>query len=196
MPDQPLAIRPAGAAEWSAVEAVMDTPGDPRTCWCQYFLRRGHAWASASPGELREALREQVTGSDVPPGLVAYDGRTPVGWVQTGPKASFPRIPASRVSAAPPDAPDPDRLWAVTCFVVPRPHRRNGVARALLGAAVGFAGEHGAAAVEGYPVDTGAGPPSGAAELFHGTLAMFTNAGFAEVRRPSPRRAVVRLDLG
>jgi hypothetical protein len=70
------------------------------------------------------------------------------------------------------------------------------VARALLGAAVAFAGERGAVAVEGYPVDTDAGPPASAAELYHGTLAMFGDAGFAEVRRPTPRRAVVRLDLG
>lgn len=195
VPGPPLEIRPAGAAEWPAVEAVMDIPGDPGRCWCQYFLRRGHAWASASPGELREALREQVTGSAVPPGLVAYDGETPVGWVHTGPKASFPRVLSSRISAAPADEPDPDGLWAVTCFVVPRPHRRGGVARALLGAAVGFAHEHDATAVEGYAVDTDAGPPSGAAELYHGTVAMFADAGFAVVRRPTPRRAVVRLEL-
>lgn len=53
--------------------------------------------------------------------------------------------------------------------------------------AVGFARERGARAVEGYPdfVDGGS----------VGTLAMFADAGFAEVSQPGKRRAVMRIDF-
>ncbi|MGZ4485138.1 MAG: N-acetyltransferase family protein [Nocardioidaceae bacterium] len=188
-----FAVRPAEPGDWAAVAAVMDTPGDPRRCWCQYFLLRGQAWSGAARADLRAALQEQVSAGDRP-GLVAYDAATPVGWVQVGPKPSYPRLASSGISREPADAADPDGLWALTCFVVPRPHRGRGVAHALLRAAVAHAAGQGAALLEAYPVDTEAGPAS-VAELYHGSLAMFRAAGFTEVRRPTPRRAVVRLTL-
>jgi GNAT superfamily N-acetyltransferase len=82
-------------------------------------------------------------------------------------------------------------VWAVTCFVVRVGHRRRGVASALLDGAVDLARRHGAAVVEGYPVDTSARKAS-SAELYHGPLSVFGAAGFTEVARPSPARAVVR----
>jgi len=185
-------VRPAGPGDWPAVEQVLDTPGDPRRCWCQYFLLRGRAWSDAPAGDLRDALRAQVTGGDTP-GLVAYHGDRPVGWVQVGPWASFPRLASSRISGGDPAQGPPER-WAVTCFVVPRPHRGLGLARLLLEAAVDHAAGAGALAVEGYPVDTEVSPAS-QAELYHGTLRMFLDAGFSEVRRPAPRRPVVRRAL-
>lgn len=59
----------------------------------------------------------------------------------------------------------------------------------LLRAAVGYAAEHGADVVEGYPVE-----PDGhrAADLYHGTVRMFTDAGFELVERRGPARALVR----
>ena len=59
-------------------------------------------------------------------------------------------------------------------------------------AAVKFAQERGAAALEAYPTVSGAGLPE---ELHVGSLAAFRNAGMTEVHRPTPRRAVVRIDF-
>lgn len=188
----PYFVRTAGPADWPAVEAVLEIPGDPRKCWCQYFLLRGKAWSEASPVDHRSALREQVSDGQTP-GLVAYDGEVPVGWVQVGPRTAYPRLLASRITAPPPEEADDD-TWSVTCFVVPRPHRRRGVARGLLDAAVRHAREQGAPALEGYPVDTAVAEAS-VAELYHGSLEMFLDAGFEEVRRPTERRAVVRREL-
>ena len=55
---------------------------------------------------------------------------------------------------------------------------------------------HGAAVVEGYPVDPALRPKAGAADLYHGTLKLFLNAGFKVASTAVPGRAVVRLDLG
>ncbi|MEU8224382.1 GNAT family N-acetyltransferase [Kribbella sp. NPDC048915] len=78
-------------------------------------------------------------------------------------------------------------VWAVTCFVTRAGFRRRGISRALARAAVGFARERGAAAVEGYPDLVEGG--------YVGTLSTFADAGFAEVSRPGNRRVVMRIDF-
>ena len=58
-----------------------------------------------------------------------------------------------------------------------------GVASALLDAAVAYAAEHGAAILEGYPVDT-RGTRISSASVYTGTAGMFRRAGFGW---PRPR---------
>ena len=74
----------------------------------------------------------------------------------------------------------------------PRRARRAGITRALLTAAVELAGEHGAKAVEGFPLAAG---PKGRAEGFLGTEQVFAGCGFTELARPTDRRVVTRRDL-
>jgi ribosomal protein S18 acetylase RimI-like enzyme len=190
-----LDVLPATADRWADVVTVFGTRGDPASCWCQYFHLRGRAWSEAAPPSLRDRLHAEVTAGDVPPGVLAYSGGEPLGWCQVGPKAGFARLAASKVSVAPDGEPDPDGLWAVTCFVVPVRVRRRGVARGLLDGAVAHAAAHGARVVEAYPVDPAAKASVSSAELYHGSLSMFEQAGFVEVRRPLPARAVVRREL-
>jgi GNAT superfamily N-acetyltransferase len=88
-------------------------------------------------------------------------------------------------------------VWWVTCFVVDRKHRRSGIGSALLQAAVEFAREHGATAIEGHPVDVTAlkaAQVAGSA-IYTGTEAMFAAAGFVEVARTYASRPVMRLVL-
>ena len=85
-------------------------------------------------------------------------------------------------------------MWSIVCFFVHRRARRRGVATALLTAAVAFARERGAAALEGYPVAR-TGPRLAAAAAYPGTVALFERAGFTEVARRSPARAIMRLEL-
>jgi GNAT superfamily N-acetyltransferase len=89
---------------------------------------------------------------------------------------------------------DPGAWW-VTCFVVDSRHRRSGVGSALLKAAVEFACEHGATAVEGHPVDVAALSAARVAgsAIYTGTMAMFVAAGFSEIARTYPTRPVMRL---
>lgn len=81
----------------------------------------------------------------------------------------------------------------MTCFVVPPEHRRQGVAHALLDGAVEHARSHGAAVVEGSPVDVTAMTHVEPDALYHGTVPLFTAHGFEVVAHPSPTRALVRL---
>lgn len=192
--EQEYRIEPADASRWDDVAAVMGTRGDPAGCWCQFFHLRNAEWNATRVADRRSALRAQVCAGDRPPGLLAYAGAEAVGWCQVGPKDSYARLATARVSSPPKGTADPDGVWAVTCFVVPVARRGRGVASALLAGAVDHARACGAAVVEGYPVDTD-GERHSSSALYHGTVTMFAGAGFVEVRRPSPTRAVMRLPL-
>jgi GNAT superfamily N-acetyltransferase len=87
-------------------------------------------------------------------------------------------------------------IWAVPCFITRSGFRRRGVSYALARAAVDFARQRGARALEGYSMmipEPGKDVPWG--ELHVGHPSIFVAAGFTEVSRPSLRRAVMRIDF-
>lgn len=192
----PLRIVRANEAPFADVEAVFGTRGDPAHCWCQWYKIPGKNWRAIGDEALRDRLAAQLATPGAGPGLLAYDGSTPVGWCAVEPRNASPRLSQSTIAGATPDADfDDPTVWAVTCFVVPRAYRKRGVGRALTEAAVDFAREHGARVVEAYAIDHLVRPGTPAADLFHGTVTMFLGAGFAEVARPKPDRAVMQLRI-
>jgi GNAT superfamily N-acetyltransferase len=124
------------------------------------------------------------------PGLLAYDGATPVGWVAVEPRGAYPRLARSRSLAPVDEAP----VWSITCFFVARSHRHRGVTRALIDAAGAHARAAGATLLEAYPVDLAR--PTGDAFVYTGAASTFAAAGFEEVARRTPTRPIVRLTLG
>ena len=80
------------------------------------------------------------------------------------------------------------------CFVVPAPHRSQGVARQLLAGAIDYAARRGAKIVEAYPVDRRGRCADDT--MSFGAKSMFDAAGFEEVARRKPARPVVRLRIG
>jgi GNAT superfamily N-acetyltransferase len=110
------------------------------------------------------------------PGLVAYRDGAPIGWVAVGPRFDFGRIERSR--ATPPV--DDLEVWVIPCITVRRGYRGQGVAVALIRAAVAYALKLGAPAVEAYPR---AGKKRVHDDFaFYGTEAMFRKAGFRRAR--------------
>jgi GNAT superfamily N-acetyltransferase len=189
-------VRPATPDRWSDLVAVFGRRGeDPSWCWCRLFLRPATGEASEPTPDNRDALRREITRAARPPGLLAYVDDHPVGWTRVGPRSDFPRVSGNRALAK--VLPEDPGAWWVTCFAVDSRHRRSGVGSALLTAAVDFAREHGATAVEGHPVDVAtlsAARVAGSA-IFTGTVAMFSAAGFTEVARTYSTRPVMRLLL-
>jgi len=192
----PLRIVPAGEAPFADVEAVFGTRGDPAGCWCQWYKIRGAEWRAAGRDELRDRLAAQLAEPDPGPGILAYDGDTPVGWCAVEPRPALVRLQHSPVGSATP-APEFDdpSVWSVTCFVVPPAFRRRGVGAQLAAAAVEYARAGGARILEAYAVDTDARSKPPAAELFPGTVSMFAAVGFTEVARPKPHRVVMQHPL-
>jgi GNAT superfamily N-acetyltransferase len=194
---------PLTAERWDDAATVFGTRGDPARCWCQWFRMRNPAWRGATAASNRAALRVQAAAvpGEPPPGVLGYLDGEPAGWCGFGPRPAYPRVLASRLlrdEAVAADLADPG-VWSVVCFVVRVGLRGQGLSARMLGAAVALAGEHGARALEAYPVDVVAKAAAGtsitSSELYHGTLSTFVNAGFREVARPSPTRPVVRLEL-
>ncbi len=194
-----LVILPLTAERLPDLADLFGQGGDPRWCWCAYFRVRGRDWTNSTATENREVLEAAVTRDATQrraPGLVAYDGPEAVGWTSVGPREDYERLTFSKV-LAPVDA---TPVWSIVCFVVGRRSRGQGVAAALLDAAVAYAREHGATVLEAYPVEVPAGTRIPSANVYHGTLAMFERAGFEVVERrqanaASPVRPIVRLTL-
>jgi GNAT superfamily N-acetyltransferase len=180
-----LHVAPVTPERWPDLVALFGPRGACAGCWCMY-MRLPLAEFNRGKGEgNRRALRRLV--SRKPPGLIAYADGRPVGWVAVAPRQEFRRFETSRVLAPVPG----ERVWSVPCFFVRSGERGKGVSAALLEAAAGFAREHGAGAVEGYP-NVNRAERQAAAFVWTGFESTFRRAGFREVARRSPTRPILR----
>lgn len=190
-----LACKPLTPARWEDFCAVMGPQGGCWGCWCMYW----RAPRKDFTGPARKSFRARFKGiveEGPPPGLLAYRGAEAVGWAQVGPRLATPNWSGARRLSAPDDpaeAEDP-KIWAVTCFVVPRMERGQGVSRALLDGAIAFAKRRRARYLDACPVEpkTGKANP---ASLYHGVASIFAAAGFEEIARRRADRPLMRLDL-
>lgn len=193
-----LEILPLTSDRFPDLAALFSQGGDPKWCWCAYLRVRGMTWSNSTADENRAVLESATATTNEEgraPGLVAYRTGEAVGWVSLGPRSDYERLAHSRVLAPLDEKP----VWSIVCFVVGRQARRQGVATALLDAAIGYARDHGAETLEAYPVDVG-GERIRSADAYKGTLTMFERAGFTEVtrrraNRKAPERPIVRLIL-
>jgi GNAT superfamily N-acetyltransferase len=147
------------------------------------------AWEKGKGTGNRRALKRLVEGGP-PPGLLAYHGDTPVGWISLGPREDFPTLARSRVAKAPDDR----EAWHVVCLFVAKEHRRRGVSAALLEGAARWAKKRGARLLDACPVEP-KGKSAPDAFVWQGLASAFLRAGFVEIARRSPTRPYVRREL-
>jgi GNAT superfamily N-acetyltransferase len=133
-------------------------------------------------------MRSLIAAGRVP-GLIGYSNGRPVGWVALGPREDYARLKRSPVMKPVDDKP----VWSIVCFFVDSHERGQGVAEALLRAAVIQAREQGVRLLEAYPVDKA--ERSHPDFIFFGAKRMYDRAGFKEVARRTPNRPVVRKRL-
>lgn len=150
--------------------------------------------------ERAERLRDQTEcghpEAERTSGLVAYFDGEPAGWCAVEPRVEYERLLTSRIPwAGRSEDKSDDRVWAVVCFVTRTGFRRRGVMSALAAAAVDFARERGASALEAYPMITKPGHEVSWAELYVGSRGAFAAAGLTEVSHPTTRRVVMRIDF-
>lgn len=184
-----LVFRPATPSRWADLERLFGRNGACAGCWCMFF-KQTSAEYRARKGERNRRAFQRIVKSGAVPGLIAYAGREPVGWVAVEPRERYPRLATSRTLARVDDQP----VWSVPCFFVARGWRRLGVAGGLLSAAADHARRRRAGILEGYPVDSR--KELAAAWLYHGSFSTFARQGFAEVARRARTRPVMRLALG
>ncbi len=182
-------FHPLTPDRWPDLEALFGPRGALGGCWCMWWRLKRSEFDAHKGEDNRRAFR-QIVEEGAEPGLLAYDGGRPVGWVAVQPREAYPVLARSATLRPLDDQP----AWAVTCFFVARGYRRAGLALRLLQAAVDHAARHGARLIEGYPVE----PRREAAPdlyVFTGFVSTFRRAGFVEAARRSPTRPIMRLTL-
>lgn len=201
IPPERLTVVPANEASWDDLVAIFGTADYPAYCLCQRFKVRGWLWRDTSLEE-RAAMLRAGTGCGDPDagatsGLVGYlDDGEPVGWVAVEPRTAYPKLARLRVPwTGRSEDKDDDGVWAVTCFAVRKGYRGRGLTYPLARAAVAYAREQGARAVEGYAMITQPGKEITWGELYVGARQVFEEAGLSEVSHPTPRRVVMRIDF-
>lgn len=165
-------------------------------CWCMHPRLTG-AQMRELPGtgtetERRRQAMTRLARRRRAPGLLAFDGDEVVGWVAVAPRPEFTRVEKSRAT---PRVDDED-VWVIPCVTVRKNARGRGIACALIRAAVAYAREHGADAVEAYP--RAGAKRIGDDNAYFGTEAMFRRAGFRVIRTPLknlPRNWVPRVTM-
>ena len=179
---------PVTPDRWEDLLALFGPNGAYSNCWCTWWILRAKEWDQATPEERRSILEDLVSGGDEP-GILAYQGGEPVGWCAVGPRERYARMMSPRSTTYRPLDDEPG--WMINCFFVAKGHRRRGVARALLEAAVAHAFARGATRIDAYPIDPDRQQAT-TASSFVGTLEMYLGAGFDEVTRIR-NRPVVRI---
>jgi GNAT superfamily N-acetyltransferase len=195
-----ISVVPANQAACDDLQAVFGSRGSAAICQCQrYKLAPREAFKSFPPEERALRLRAQTScglpGATSTSGLVAYLEGEPVGWCAVEPRPAYQGL--LRVYRVPWEGRAEDKndesVWAVTCVFTRAGFRHRGVSYALARAAVDFARERGAQALEAYPMLTQPGEEITWGELHMGTRSIFAAAGFTEVGHPTARRVVMRI---
>ena len=189
-----LEVRPATAERFDDVAVVLG-PKNPAAsvCWClshRVDSKTNRELVGPARGEFVRALCSRA----VAPGVLAYDGDQVAGWAAVAPRAELP-FERSRTIPHVDDLP----VWSAWCIRVRPGFRGRGVSHVLLDGAVAYAREHGAPAVEGYPVDN-RGAKVDATMAYVGTRALFERAGFSKAADTTGvsggfPRVLMRLDL-
>jgi GNAT superfamily N-acetyltransferase len=194
-----ISIVPANEASCDDLQTVFGARGPAHTCQCQrYKLRPREAFRSFPIEERAHRLRVQTEcghpDASTTAGLVAYLDGEPAGWCAVEPRPAYTGL--VRNNRVPWEGRDEDKgddgVWAVTCLFTRAGFRKRGISRALARAAVDFARERGARAIEGYPMIR---KDVLLEELHVGTERTFADAGFTVVSRPTLRRIVMRIDF-
>ena len=100
-PPPEVQVAPLTPARWADLETVFgDGRGVCGQCWCMYWRMPRRDFEASLGAGTRQLFRARVEAGP-PPGLLAYRGGAPVGWVQVGPRADVPGWNGARRLTAP-----------------------------------------------------------------------------------------------
>lgn len=175
-----MTFRPVTAARWKDLEALFESRGGPKYCWCM-------AWRAASERrdmsrtQRKSALKSRVKDG-IPIGILGYLDDAPIAWCSIAPRPTYRKLGGLEKPNE-----NPDKIWSLVCFFVKRDFRGMGVSDRLIEAAVAYAKQKNATIVEAYPVT--ADSPS---YRFMGFVPSFKSARFKAMGRAGSRRHVMR----
>ncbi len=185
-----LTFRPLTPERWPDFEALFGKKGAYGGCWCMWWRVTRKQFDQDAGRANKRAIKRIVT-SDDEPGVLAYSGKSAVGWCAVAPREVYGALNRSRTLKPFDDEP----VWSITCFFIDKESRGQCMMTALLDAAVKFAKKRGARFVEGYPVEPPAKRLPAAWEAFRGTVRAYEEAGFSEIVRRSDRQPIMRYTI-
>lgn len=176
-----MEIAPVTPERWDELADLFERKGPrggtPMTagCWCMWWRQR-----TGDPKKNKRNMRGIVEAGREP-GLLAYDDDgIPVAWVSVAPREEYGQLIRSRVYGP---KEEEEGVWSIVCLYIDPRAKKQGLAAALLAAAVEHAFARGAAAIEAYPHERGD---------YMGRPDAYERLGFEPVR-VSGKRTIVRL---
>jgi GNAT superfamily N-acetyltransferase len=171
--------RPLSPGTWDGFARLVEANnGVWGGCWCMGFHPEGVGKGHTVSGN-RLAKQAHVRNGTVHQILV-YDGDECVGWCQYGPPAELPNINNPKAYAKGlGEMPG----WRIGCIFTGSGHRRSGVARAALGAALAAIHDAGGGLVEAYPEQVEGRAPQRGAYFHTGPAGLFEEFGFERDRK-------------
>lgn len=158
-------------------------------CWCMLWRLSRSVYEEGKGAGNKKAMRALVKAGKEP-GLLAYLDNEAVGWCAVAPRNDYPALARSRVLKPIDDEP----VWSVSCLLVRKDCRHQGVSVHLLRAAIPFVRERGGRIVEGYPVEPRK-EEMPAVFAWTGIASAFLKAGFRECARRSATRPIMRYEI-
>jgi GNAT superfamily N-acetyltransferase len=180
-----LRVHPLTTDLWPKIEDLFESGSACKRCWCMYW-RIGSAYRQRS-AEVNKAAFYGIVQEGPPPGLLAFDGDTAVGWCQLSSRDSLPWLGRTPNLKRVDDLP----VWCISCFYVRKGYRKQGVTSTLIRAALNAARKAGVPALEAYPLDGDLTSSSS----FTGFASTFLELGFKPVARRAPPRPIMRHTL-
>jgi GNAT superfamily N-acetyltransferase len=189
--DRPLNLefKPLTPETWPDFEQLFGSKGAYGGCWCMWW-RSTRAEFEKRGNEGNKAAMRAIVDSGQPTGILAYEHGGPIGWCSIAPRPTYGSLNRSPILKRIDDQP----VWSLVCLFVAQEVRRQGVAEALVRAAIDHVSQQGGRIIEAYPTVSSKDdlPP---VSSFMGVPDLFLRLGFKEVARPSKSRMIVRYEI-
>lgn len=142
-------------------------------CWCTKFHPNCAEKDQTRDGN--RAYKQRLVAEGVAHAALVFDGDRAVAWAEFGSPEELPDIHHRKEYLA-----TAERLpdYRVTCILVERGHRGQGLAAMALHGAVELIAQAGGGLVEGYPHDTAGVRKKNSSFLYNGTRTMYEREGF------------------
>jgi len=195
-----ITVREIKKSDWSNIESLFGTKGACGGCWCMHWRtpQGGKTWLAVQ-GEPNRMVFQKLVNDGKALGILAFDGKTPVGWCSFGMRADFPRtetVKAYRSSDNSAEQKAVEPVWSINCFYLASGFRNRGVSQMLASAAVTAIKSRRGRIIEAYPVSlTKDGEKLPAAFSFTGGEIIFKRLGFKVAQRLSESRPLYKLTL-
>jgi hypothetical protein len=141
-------------------------------CWCTWFHPD---CVEKEQRSTRRALKQHLVADGNAHAALVYDGDRAVAWAQYGSPEELPNIHHRKQYLA-----TAERLpdYRITCILVERGLRGQGLAAIALRGAVALIAQAGGGLVEGYPHDTGGVRKKNSSFVYNGTRRMYEREDF------------------